>query len=612
MSVKLPFQRACLAFLCAMLAMSCQHSAKPAAMPAEGPPPVAKPALVVLPGADCLPELTAAVPAEAAAAPMGKAVLEWACEAASVTDIPETTYTLYREFSRVGERDGYQRPYYTKRTLLTQEVLAAWLGEDDSRMDRISDLLWSVCEETTWVLPAHERGPEHIDLFAAETGTLLAHTLLLLGDRLPEEIRLRVQKEVKSRLLDPYLKNALQYGWNSGSNNWTGVCAGSVGECFLLMETDPERLNQGVALVCDQLGRFIQNAFAPDGGCLEGIGYWNYGLSHFVSFGEMLRSASAGAVDLLDQDKVRAIAHYPLSVSLGSGLFASFSDGHEHSSMHSYLCARLGERTGVPELRGLPGNSVGWGLGNVLRNVLWSPQPQEPGGAPTTVFMPESGVVRMVGATPEGLPLVIAAKAGSNAEPHNHNDVGSFIVCVDGAVYLCDPGGGLYNRDYFSSKRYDNVFANSYGHSVPRIGGKLQSPGKEFTGTMEMPDSQTARIAFHQAYNLPALKEAVRTIKMEAGSVTLSDTFGFEGAALGVEEALLTWLPVEVSGNAARIVGEKGVLEVRVDQGVFAAERLDKACRANRKSEALTRLTVTSPAAPSCTHRFTMTYHPVK
>ena len=85
----------------------------------------------------------------------------------------------------------------------------------------------------------------------------------------------------------------------------------------------------------------------------------------------------------------------------------------------------------------------------------------------------------------------LVAKAGNNAEQHNHNDVGSFVLRVGGTTFLCDPGAGLYNAAYFSSKRYENIFAASYGHSVPRIGGQQQLPGASTGGRSRSP--MTAR-----------------------------------------------------------------------------------------------------------------------
>ena len=77
---------------------------------------------------------------------------------------PHTTYTLYREFERTGQRGSFQSVYFNRRAQLTRAVLEMMLG-DVSRRDLIHDLLWSICEETTWVLPAHEeQGPAFWDL----------------------------------------------------------------------------------------------------------------------------------------------------------------------------------------------------------------------------------------------------------------------------------------------------------------------------------------------------------------------------------------------------------------------------------------------------------------
>src|SRR5512141_1724945 len=116
---------------------------------------------------------------------------------ADEVSIPQTTYSLYRQFSWSGERDGYETPYFEKRALLTRLVVESILGEE-RRINLVQDLLCSICEETSWVLPAHEdrgpgfessdrpgvwqggtntsltREPDFIDLFAAETAASLA------------------------------------------------------------------------------------------------------------------------------------------------------------------------------------------------------------------------------------------------------------------------------------------------------------------------------------------------------------------------------------------------------------------------------------------------------
>jgi hypothetical protein len=591
---------------CSLLSLGCRHAG--AQQEVQPDPDIAAEVLHALQEGKTgplLPELAARTPGEWAASPAAAQLLPWIREAAAVTTMSETTYTRYRRFKVAGERPPYEGPYFEKRNLLTREVTAAWLDASDARMDRINDLLWSICEESTWVVPAHEK--HEIDLFASETACDLGHVLMLLGDRVPEEIRARVRAEVKRRILDPYLANGARYSWGNGHNNWTGVCAGSVGQTFLLLEEDPARQAQAITVVLAQLNRFLHNAFAEDGASLEGIGYWNYGLSHYAAFAGMLFERTSGAIDLLGQERIKGIAQYPSAVYLGNGHYASFADAHEDSKLAPFLASRIAQRTGATELAGLAGGPTDWRLNTVLRNLTWWDGVAVPEPALKDVFMPKSGIAKLVSG-----PAVLAIKAGHNDEPHNHNDIGSFVLCFDGVAYLCDPGAGLYNAAYFGKKRYENVFANSYGHSVPRIGGKLQAPGRQFNGTMERAGDKAVSIRFEKAYGIEGLREASRRAALQDGVFTLEDAFAFDGAGLEVEEAFVTWQKAEAAGNTARVSTDTGVLEITANQGVFTVEPLAAACEANHKKGMLTRIALTLPAAPGVAARFTMRYSPAK
>ncbi|HPG68528.1 MAG TPA: heparinase II/III family protein [Candidatus Hydrogenedentes bacterium] len=577
-------------------------------MPSSPSPSVLRALLEKARASSLLPELAARTPSAIAAHPLAKPVLEWAAAGRETPAIPETTYSLYREYQRTGARRPYEAPYFGKRTLLTQEVIALWLGDEAARVERINDVLWSICEETTWVLPAHERTEWTIDLFASETAVELAHVLLLVGDRLPEEVRHRVVAEIKTRIMDRYLEHGEEYWWVAGRNNWTGVCAGSIGQVFLMMEPDLDRTCAALALVLEQLDRFIEYGFEEDGGCLEGIGYWNYGLIHYVAFAEMLRARTEGAIDLLAQDKLKSIARYPGCVVMGPEVYASFADSHEASSVRPFLASRLADRVGASTLLPLIGGTTDWRVTTVIRNLIWWDGRVTPFSALDNAVLPVSGIVRIVDTVGEG-PLVLMAKAGHNGEPHNNNDVGSFILRIGNQTYLCDPGGGLYSKDYFSSKRYENVFANSYGHSVPRVNGQLQKTGSKYRGTLEADGGHQATIVFQDAYGIEELTSASRMLGAEGGMVTLEDRYAFTGGGMPVEEAFITWLDVTVEGNTARVDSSEGHLDIAADRGVFKTERLEQACRDNQKSGMLTRITLDLDPAPETQVRFTMTYH---
>lgn len=58
-------------------------------------------------------------------------------------------------------------------------------------------------------------------------------------------------------------------------------------------------------------------------------------------------------------------------------------------------------------------------------------------------------------------------RPGHNADHHNHNDCGSFLLNLDGAPALLEIGAPEYVHDFFNDKRYTFLAARPLGHSVP-------------------------------------------------------------------------------------------------------------------------------------------------
>jgi hypothetical protein len=564
------------------------------------------------PAPPLFPELDAARrdPAALKDTPAARALLAGAGERlAEPYPIAQTPYTLYREFRRSGARRGYETPYFQKRATLTAATLALFFGADDL-LDVVQDYIWAICEETTWVLPAHENHLQPIDLFAAETGFQLAETAVLLEGVLHEEIAARVRDEVERRVLQPYLESHDGHWWYRGGNNWNGVCNGSAGCAFLLLEEDAGRLAWALSLVLAGLDVFFETAFEADGSSTEGVGYWQYGLMNVICFSEMLRARTRGGIDILSSvAKLARVAGYPLAVMLSPGRFASFSDGEEENSFHPGIVARLAERTGRPDVLGLlavPGNEIGLPrrLAMALRTLLWWDGRGAGAPALSDVHLPDAGIVRLVSATPEGVPVVVVHKAGHNGENHNQNDVGNLVVHAGGETFLCDPGRGLYSRQYFSDARYENIFANSYGHSVPRIDGRLQPEGIQARGTITSYEvdggEKRVETSFAEAYDVDGLVEARRSVQVaSSGEIVLTDTFAFSGNPLPVEEALVTWREVTLAGATATLVGERYALQLTIEEpagAAFSLEVLEEESAANDKPAPLKRLTFALPA----------------
>lgn len=539
---------------------------------------------------------------------------------ATIDQIPPTTYTLYRQFVRNGDRKRYEGPYFAKRTQMAALALRLFLGEAQHK-DLLQDYLWDICEESNWVLPAHET--RNIDLFSAETGFVLAEALALLGDALDGEVRMRVRREIEQRILEPYLYHGRLEGWYNGGNNWNGVCNSSIAATFLLLQ--PETMAQGIRMALDSLRVFLDTAFEEDGSSTEGVAYWHYGLINFVAFAEMLRSRSQGHLDLLNSEQMRKIAAYPAKMHLSGSWFASFSDCDEQVHFNPGILARLAERTGEQSLLSLlaPPAEIGsdWRLTMMLRNLLWWDGRVPDAPTITDAHLPKGGTARLVAKRAGGAPVIFAIKAGHNGENHNQNDVGSFIVHVDGENLLTDPGRGLYSRFYFGPHRYENIFANSYGHSVPRIfsngTAQLQGVGQQFRGDLfdvgQLPPDSTngsglrkqVTVEFGGAYPVRELASAQRHVTLaadgdEAGTLWLEDTFRFSGEPQEVEEAFVTWMDVEANGSSATIRGERHSLRLTIEEPAglhFEVEQLEEASNANNKEGILKRITFRLPAA---------------
>jgi hypothetical protein len=169
-------------------------------------------------------------------------------------------------------------------------------------------------------------------------------------------------------------------------------------------------------------------------------------------------------------------------------------------------------------------------------------------------------ICRPASGNPRGLGA--ALKGGHNAEQHNHNDVGSFVVALGSATPLLDPGAEVYTRRTFSSRRYESNVLNSFGHPVPRVAGKLQREGRQAaakvlkTGFADAED--TLVLDIRSCYDVPELTRLVRTFVFSRegrGSLTVSDEVEFKSPQ-EFETVLITLVPWKQDGDDKLVIGK--------------------------------------------------------
>ncbi|CAM3647563.1 heparinase II/III family protein [Cohnella lubricantis] len=503
--------------------------------------------------------------------------------------IPQLTYSLFAIFAERGSRLEYERAYFERRRRLNTFALLTLLEPDEpAHRAALQDIIWLVCDEYTWCLPAHVSGSNAdirrtIDLFSAETGFTLTEISMLLGDRLPSLLRQRIADEVEIRLFAPYLSGE-PYHWETARHNWAAVCAGSIGSAALLAVRDPQRLAEIAARTMGSMDRFLEG-YGDDGACPEGLGYWNYGFGYYVYFADLLRKRTNGALDLMRGDKVRRIAQFQQKVYLGGDRVANFSDSVPRARVQmglTHYLAGLYPEVDAPPLAlqasYLDDHCSRWAP--ALRHFVWFDASRSSGEwRDGSFYLPDAQWLISRHRTAGGESLGFAAKAGHNAEPHNHNDIGQFILLAAGETFIADLGSGEYTQAYFGSGRYEYDCNGSQGHAVPIVDGSLQAAGlasqarvlEAVTGDGE----DRFRFEMASAYRVPHLQSLVRgfvwrkrghNLDGRLPCLELTDEFRFVKPPGSLIERFVTFVPPELAedGVVLRGAGERA-LRIRYD-----------------------------------------------
>ncbi|NPV81188.1 MAG: hypothetical protein HPY52_13105 [Firmicutes bacterium] len=415
------------------------------------------------------------------------------CREIVSSPIPETPYTFFAEFYKTGNRSHYEVPARTRRQNMLTLALGSFLTGDASFLARLQDYIWAICEEATWCWPAHlpeelDFSKAYIDLGASMTAELLGEILDILGDRFDLNLKKRVIFELNRRIFAPFLECPDDYWWSEGYwSNWCAVCCAAIGTAAITSRLPEPQLSKMISDITIRLNHYLE-FFDEEGGWVEGVGYWNYGLTHLARFADSLFRVSEGRLNMFEHPKLNLTGSFPLHCFLPPDGFVSFGDCHPGVKLGEDLVYSLMEHTLLgPELAWLleilPKHRVNRfeSIRGLRNRVLPAPL------LPSETYRHFKGIDWLVTrrSWKDKLGPVLAVKAGNNGEPHNHVDVGQFIFHTMGQDFLTDLGAGLYTRAYFSQERYKNPFCNAEGHSLVFIDGKSQGIGKEFQGKIE-------------------------------------------------------------------------------------------------------------------------------
>lgn len=491
--------------------------------------------------------------------------------------LPELSDDLYREYHRSGNRLKFETVYFERRRRLARTVFCALFAPDGENWIPVVFSAWDeILGETSWALPAHVadqggRDPMVMDLFAAETANLMGELLNVFAAHVESSRRESIEARLREQFFLNYLHHPERRGWAGQTHNWNAVCHQGVLGAALALESDADLLARLFFQAAGSLGTFL-SGFTPDGGCSEGPGYWGYGFGWFAVLNEQLETRTRGALSLFEGNPLIAeIARFGRRAILAPHCIACFSDGSPHelprASLLAYLDARLND-AGNREQAATQYAALAEAAPNLdeLRadvfflfpTVLKAPANYEPlhPAAFENVYLPSLAWWISHGCDKTGTRWALAAKGGHNAEHHNHNDCGSFILVLNDHFVIDEIGAPQYERDFFSNQRYNFLAARTIGHSLPIINGCEQQAGSQFA-------AQVVKATFGAAFDEFSLdltacypREAqcwryLRTwrVQREPFAVELVDEFEMDAGApegVSIECALVTHGNIEV------------------------------------------------------------------
>ncbi len=489
-------------------------------------------------------------------------------------DWPTILATDFMAFSRVGDRDIMENKHFARRRALCAFVLAEICENKGRFIDQIINGVMAISEETFWGVSAHyikeirmlpDACDPYIDLFAAETGAAIAVTRYMLGEKLAEvapEIVARMDMELERRIVRPFLahEDFWWMGYNGRHvNNWNPWVLSNITTVALFAVSDDATRISVIEKALELVDHYMKT-MPQDGGCDEGINYWNVSAGAVFDLLFQLYHASHGKINFFDDPLIYKMGDYACKAYIGDGRVVNLADGPSRVALPGFahgMIYNYGKMTGNERLMGLGYIFRGLtGREHALRRALTAlvyPAEEAP-FEPYRETVLEDLEVSFVRTNN----FFAVIKGGHNGENHNHNDVGSFIIfTADNKPVFVDAGVGTYTKDTFSENRYKIWSMQSSWHNLPDINGVAQHEGTQFSSAHFSYAEGVSRVDFAPAYPAEAgVAHAMRTFAVGDDEILICDAFTFAAEKNTVAEHFLLAEEPRLTGAGEVSIGD--------------------------------------------------------
>jgi len=344
------------------------------------------------------------------------------------------------------------------------------LDGDARKAARARQEMLAVCAFPNW------HPPHFLDV--AEMTNAVALGYDWLHDELPPQERATIRGALVQYGLKAGLQAYRDKAWwtTPRANNWGQVCNGGlVTGALAVGDEAPE----AAALIppCLEAVRYPMRMFAPDGGWIEGPGYWSYATEYTTYLISALDSALGGDFGL-SQTQGFAETGMFRAHSIGPlGWTFNYADAHEGSGTSPQMLW-MARRFRQPLYAQVEHELVA-AHGPQIFHLVWASPEESQARAEEP---PLDAVFRAVQVAffrsrwQDRNAAYAGFKGGSNAASHAHLDLGNFVFDLNGQRWALDLGPDDYNLPgYFGKQRWDYYRLRSEGHNTLTLGSRNQN-----------------------------------------------------------------------------------------------------------------------------------------
>ncbi len=513
-------------------------------------------------------------------------------------DIPFLQMTEEIYFEQRTKTDKFQadKILFSSMRRLEQAVLAECIENKGRFLDFIKKGIESYCNLKSWVRPGHDAafGYCHyngtqglVDLYSSSVAWRMSVIDCCVGERLGS-LSGKLEKKVREQVIDVYnerlkkdpdkikIGNMIPLYWLDSFDNWLAVCLSGVTMAGLYYGTEEEKALY-VALYEKIIRHYLRSL--EDGYCVEGMSYWGYGFSKFLTAADLIAQSTNRKIDLVSEPAFLEAALLGFRMSITEGTYPSIGDsafcGTPLDFNMKYISRRAG--TNYPETK----EDYRYDIYEVMLMSLWNDNMTATLDIPECFaaardFFPAPGVLICRN---HDKSFGLCIKGGTNHDPHNHNDLGSYTVAAGKEILIADPGFTPYRVTTFTEKRYaEQPALGSFGHSVPTVCGKQQGPARFICGNYDdiKYKAKVLKTNFSdkkdeivydltEAYDEKKLNSLVRTMVYDRTleEIRIEDSFVYQEES-DFETSVIAIGEIEFLSDGFMIIGENEKLRVIV------------------------------------------------